>query len=1493
MFRKIAVLQTLEAYRVPAHADVATLSRAAHRVNFNYTPRPGYLYVRSRAISSRCNDNYDEFPAEEIAKSFRTFIGKPVFVNHRNEDHKRMRGVVIDAALHRDTNPDGTPDTWAEVLMEVDAKTFPKLAKAILAGEVDRTSMGCDVQLSVCSACGNKATNPAEYCQHIPAMKGQRIFRANASTGRREGHLVREICYGLGFFENSLLVEEPADPTAYFLGVDDRGMKMTASRKTASASADDDNLFELGGTHHAACGRFLPGRRQAVKIIEERLHHPGDPAFEPVKNITEGARAYNQSVGLDDPHAESYHDVETHPDRVRALAQLYDKLPMNDPGAHAAFHEMRRQVNHQYDHLTNKMGVKVETVDHDPYADVHEMAHDLRQNKRLQVLSTQATGPHGFFDDETNDKFRAVHDAFGHAATGRSFDRHGEEAAWLAHSRMFHGKARHAMTTETRGQNSMLIATGKFPPQKTALLPARFLQRHAGSTTAVSDEEIWKGLGLPKAEDTHREVVRDKAKDAADALMKPFYEPYGGEENYHLHRNNESMMDLHRRYESGEAKGGKFGFDDEDEGGEPYYEIHHHSPQGKKTGWSIRHYSDGPNAEIRHDATPGEGHEMFDIGENTYGSDSPGLGGRVRPPEQFGHEHLHKLLNAWHGDEEGGGREHLEGPYGDPRIRRYKRRYGTLETEAASRPKYENPADHPFFKEHPSHPDNIVGAWHRATEGQRAQGMRWYSDAHHIAKAIAEGDAAKGAGVLAAYSPKASWPSNMFNASRSLREGRALGKGEGDSIMGMHQRLAQRMIGDDEHPAEHHSKVLKSPKISDFAHLIEHGGDEDPDHHTRVVVDRHAMSVATGHRMTTKDLEDAPLGSRHYYEHPANHFRQAAASISEHEGQRVAPHQVQAVTWLVQQHENVAHDLAMPGPGGRGRQTRDKNVWTRWQEHAPEHVADPNEGNIHLLSPHEIHRQKASYLTAGLNDVVAPPQVDTLRDEECPVCGETDVYDGERCPVCGFVAPPEMFRDPDLEMAKQLDLRQDQTLPEQAPGQANPDEPGGGLIDPSQLGESSTADQLQHPDQLNPNGVPGEPGTPGDGVPDLFCPACGEGVDAGQPLSTDQDPATMDATGPTEGMPCPNCGQATLLSAGDMEAMGEQPMASGEGDEEGALPPDQQADQQQDEAEAPQEGEGPPVDQETDDEPDDDEDSGAPPVDEEDRPSKKRDQNSKGATRMGKSVEAALAANTAAVDALMRELRIQGAQNALLAKVAGLEDQFAAIRRQADIDNPAQPVPDPGEEQAPESTEQAVTPEAADDPQRPGQTPNAVQGVPAEQVDTPLRPGVTMPTAPANQLVDVTAPVAGTNTGEVPLEQRRIETDVRVGDPMAGAGSDQAKAFPWTMGSKEGQALASNRTMASMRLAELRIHAGLAPASDKYGVAAAIETDGNFSDASLAHEIRTLEAVGRTAAKQQRPAGLVPRAAADARTAPSLAPQLATVGADGGYDDTSDSDLFM
>jgi len=254
-------------------------------------------------------------------------------------------------------------------------------------------------------------------------------------------------------------------------------------------------LAGLSGCVHTTGGRRLLLPRVAALSLEEQEARLADPtgwerhvAFDPWRHAVEGARGYARLNSLADPHATSYADIRQTPERVRTVGRYYDQLPEWDDRAVPHFEAMARDVDRQFDFAVNQMGVRPEWVDYDPYADVHELLDDLNANRRLRVLGTDVTGGHPYFDDETNNRFRFVHDLFGHAATGRSFDRHGEHASFLAHSRMFSPQALPALATETLGQNSSLILNGAFAPQKVALLKPSMYR--IGHRTAVADDDL-------------------------------------------------------------------------------------------------------------------------------------------------------------------------------------------------------------------------------------------------------------------------------------------------------------------------------------------------------------------------------------------------------------------------------------------------------------------------------------------------------------------------------------------------------------------------------------------------------------------------------------------------------------------------------------------------------------------------------------------------------------------------------------------------------------------------------------------------------------------------------------------------------------------------------------------------------------------------------------------------------------------------------------------
>ncbi|MDQ1041385.1 hypothetical protein QFZ75_007887 [Streptomyces sp. V3I8] len=285
---------------------------------------------------------------------------------------------------------------------------------------------------------------------------------------------------------------------------------------------------------------------------------------------------------------------------------------------------------------------------------------------------------------------------------------------------------------------------------------------------------------------------------------------------------------------------------------------------------------------------------------------------------------------------------------------------------------------------------------------------------------------------------------------------------------------------------------------------------------------------------------------------------------------------------------------------------------------------------------------------------------------------------------------------------------------------------------------------------------------------------------------------------------------------------------------------------------------------------------------------------------MSRPLMAALQAQQSVIDELRANNAILGQQIALIARLAGVSTEVNAIgAKTADIANPAQPIPDPGEQAPSETTEQAATPETNDDVRSPGQTGNSTQGVPAASTDTALTPGGTLPAEPYGNLQDVTAPVSGTNTGELSPEQTRIETDVRVDNPMV-----PDVAFPWTISDNQSNSNppstgemshtssgSPSRTHACLRLARLKVQAGIATGDD-LTLAASLEADTGLTDQLINHEISILTGVVRTATRTVAPDAPAPRTVRSAaRVAPSLASQSTATST--AREHIADGDMFL
>ena len=140
----------------------------------------------------------------------------------------------------------------------------------------------------------------------------------------------------------------------------------------------------------------------------------------------------------------------------KANAKNYDDL------LEKAYRQLAKETDDQFHRLPVSMSYH--RAGEGNYAGANDMAKDVHGNRHLYVF--QGGEPHDFLKNvdpltglNENEKFRAVHDFFGHAIHRNQFGPKGEEYAWNAHRQMYSPLAQLAMTIETRGQNSLVNYT--------------------------------------------------------------------------------------------------------------------------------------------------------------------------------------------------------------------------------------------------------------------------------------------------------------------------------------------------------------------------------------------------------------------------------------------------------------------------------------------------------------------------------------------------------------------------------------------------------------------------------------------------------------------------------------------------------------------------------------------------------------------------------------------------------------------------------------------------------------------------------------------------------------------------------------------------------------------------------------------------------------------------------------------------------------------------
>lgn len=204
----------------------------------------------------------------------------------------------------------------------------------------------------------------------------------------------------------------------------------------------------------------LASQRGAVGTAIDNSDTIQKPGIRRGKTAAESADDFNVKSGK---KAIEPVTPEVHP-QAKEIADEYSKLKHDpsDPEVQKSYESLKNDIDAQWEHATAD-GFKFEPWEKEgqPYANSKEMKKDVDENKHLFFFKggdIPTDHPLAETDPETgltyNDKFRAIHDLYGHAAPGTEFGPKGEEAAYKTHAQMFNPESIPALTTETRGQNN-------------------------------------------------------------------------------------------------------------------------------------------------------------------------------------------------------------------------------------------------------------------------------------------------------------------------------------------------------------------------------------------------------------------------------------------------------------------------------------------------------------------------------------------------------------------------------------------------------------------------------------------------------------------------------------------------------------------------------------------------------------------------------------------------------------------------------------------------------------------------------------------------------------------------------------------------------------------------------------------------------------------------------------------------------------------------------
>ena len=390
--------------------------------------------------------------------------------------------------------------------------------------------------------------------------RGTKVYHMEIPDSLRDEALKK----GFSLFEDSgqgakaiAGAEHVTEPTA-------AGARAAGSDVAGGAGRGNSGLEEAAraSARRAGAHQPLPGLPAKAMKIGDEYFVPGPIAS--VKDVADSYMAGRNPLEHSMQFPDRYHDLE--PERSRAIARAFDEMKHDpdNPKVKAAYDAMISETRDQFRHAM-KSGLKIEPITPemaDPYAlNPRLAAKDVGDNNHLWFFPTEqgfGSSPEAGIDMRThpmmqpsgetlngrpllnNDLFRVVHDYFGHLKEGYGFRAAGEDNAWRSHAAMYSDKARPAMTSETRGQNSWVnygphgetnrkasAADTHYADQKVGVMPdwtmdpGKFVKEDAlaGKPVAIASKadfgpggELLKSKGTAKARAAANEAIASTPK---------------------------------------------------------------------------------------------------------------------------------------------------------------------------------------------------------------------------------------------------------------------------------------------------------------------------------------------------------------------------------------------------------------------------------------------------------------------------------------------------------------------------------------------------------------------------------------------------------------------------------------------------------------------------------------------------------------------------------------------------------------------------------------------------------------------------------------------------------------------------------------------------------------------------------------------------------------------------------------------------------------------